>query len=161
MPAKGFLLFVLHTHQPFVALPADSIGFGEDWLFEVIIESYIPLLDMCHRLLADGIHAKLTFSLTPPLTTMLRGPATQQKFLRYAGEHLARLEKHLQRRRGDGAPSAEQMHYHRFRRARDFFERLWRTDLTAVFRGLQDDGLVSLLASTATHAYLPASQALP
>lgn len=155
MGSRAYLVFVLHTHQPFVAQPSPDVSFEENWLFEAITESYIPLLDMCHRFLADGVNAKLTFSLTPTLAAMLENSAMQRKYLRYVEERVAALDA------TSGGNTAERMHYHRFLRNRDLFDRLWQCDLISAFRQLQEHGLISLLASAATHAYLPLWQPLP
>ena len=62
----GALAIVLHTHMPYV----EGFGtwpFGEEWLFEAIASSYLPLL----ALLDQG--APLTLSLTPVLCDQLEG----------------------------------------------------------------------------------------
>lgn len=43
----------------------------QDWLYEAITESYIPLLWMLEGLVRDGIDFRLTLSLSPPLVAML------------------------------------------------------------------------------------------
>src|SRR5437588_2911107 len=59
----GELALVLHTHMPYV----EGFGtwpFGEEWLWEAIATSYLPLLDVLGR-------APLTLSLTPVLCDQL------------------------------------------------------------------------------------------
>ncbi|HTN25365.1 MAG TPA: 1,4-alpha-glucan branching protein domain-containing protein, partial [Solirubrobacteraceae bacterium] len=65
--AGGELAIVLHSHQPYVA-GFGTWPFGEEWLWESIATSYLPLLD----LLEDG--APLTLSLTPVLCDQLEEP---------------------------------------------------------------------------------------
>ena len=43
----------------------------EDWLYEAITETYVPILDMMERLAGEKVHYRLTMSLTPPLCNML------------------------------------------------------------------------------------------
>src|SRR4051812_29274684 len=69
---KGGLALVLHAHLPFVRHPEHEEFLEEDWLYEAITETYLPLLLMFDRLRADGVPFRLTMSLTPPLVTMLR-----------------------------------------------------------------------------------------
>ena len=69
---SGSLALVLHAHLPFVRHPEHDEFFEEDWLFEAISETYIPLLAMMQRLVRDGVPFKLTLGLTPPLCAMLR-----------------------------------------------------------------------------------------
>ncbi|HXX41198.1 MAG TPA: DUF1957 domain-containing protein, partial [Chthoniobacterales bacterium] len=60
----GSLALILHAHLPFVRHPEHEHFLEEDWLFEAITETYIPLLQMMQRLLRDRVPFKLTMSLT-------------------------------------------------------------------------------------------------
>ncbi len=44
--ATGYLALILHAHLPFVRHPEHDEFLEEDWFFEAITESYIPLLEM-------------------------------------------------------------------------------------------------------------------
>ncbi len=68
----GALAIVLHTHMPYV----EGFGtwpFGEEWLWEAIAGSYLPLLDV----LEGG--APLTVSLTPVLCDQLEAPGLRER----------------------------------------------------------------------------------
>ncbi|MGZ8633620.1 MAG: hypothetical protein ACXWZZ_07165, partial [Solirubrobacteraceae bacterium] len=68
----GRLAIVLHSHLPYV----EGFGtwpFGEEWLWEAIATSYLPLLDI----LQDG--APLTLSLTPVLCDQLEAPGALER----------------------------------------------------------------------------------
>jgi 1,4-alpha-glucan branching enzyme len=65
--SHGRLAIVLHSHLPYV----EGFGtwpFGEEWLWEAIATSYVPLLDV----LRAG--APVTLSLTPVLCDQLEAP---------------------------------------------------------------------------------------
>ena len=65
---RGALAVVLHTHMPYV----EGFGtwpFGEEWLWEAIATSYLPLLDVLDRA-GDGV----TLSMTPVLCDQLARP---------------------------------------------------------------------------------------
>ena len=47
-------------------------GLAEGWFFEAATEAYIPLLSIAEGWLRDGLPARLTVSLSPPLLEMLR-----------------------------------------------------------------------------------------
>ena len=69
---RGALAILLHTHMPYV----EGYGtwpFGEEWLWEAICGSYLPLLE----LLDDG--APLSLSLTPVLCDQLEVPAVGER----------------------------------------------------------------------------------
>jgi 1,4-alpha-glucan branching enzyme len=63
----GRLAIVLHSHMPYVE-GVSTWPFGEEWLWEAIATSYLPLLD----LMQEG--APLTLSLTPVLCDQLEAP---------------------------------------------------------------------------------------
>jgi 1,4-alpha-glucan branching enzyme len=76
---EGALAIVLHTHMPYV----EGYGtwpFGEEWLWEAMVGSYLPLLDV----LDAG--APLTLSLTPVLCDQLEAPGAMERFTQFVGE---------------------------------------------------------------------------
>ena len=79
MSADGELALVLHTHMPYV----EGFGtwpFGEEWLWEAIAGSYLPLLDVLER------DAPITLSLTPVLCDQLAAPGVTERCLRFLRE---------------------------------------------------------------------------
>jgi 1,4-alpha-glucan branching enzyme len=80
----GELALVLHTHMPYV----EGFGtwpFGEEWLWEAIATSYVPLLDVLGK-------APVTLSLTPVLCDQLEAPGAMERCLRFLRE--VRPESH-------------------------------------------------------------------
>jgi 1,4-alpha-glucan branching enzyme len=65
---KGYLALVLHAHLPFVRHPEYPDFLEEDWLFEAITETYLPLWQVFEGLIRDGVPFRLTMSLTPCLS---------------------------------------------------------------------------------------------
>jgi 1,4-alpha-glucan branching enzyme len=159
--ASGYLLMVLHTHQPFVRHPEREQPVEENWLFEAITESYIPLLEMCEGLLRDGIDCKLTFSLTPDLSEMLADSYRQQGYVRYLEERLAFLERETERLKDrPELRRLARMYHQRFLRCYQVLES-WGRNLITAFSHLKAWQPVSLLSSAATHAYLPLWELYP
>jgi len=70
--AEGELAIVLHSHQPYVA-GFGTWPFGEEWLWESIATSYLPLLELLDR------GAPLTLSLTPVLCDQLEEPGAMER----------------------------------------------------------------------------------
>ncbi|HJT45226.1 MAG TPA: DUF1957 domain-containing protein, partial [Chthoniobacterales bacterium] len=52
---SGQLALILHAHLPFVRHPEHEQFVEEDWLFEAITETYIPVLQMMQRLVNDDV----------------------------------------------------------------------------------------------------------
>jgi 1,4-alpha-glucan branching enzyme len=74
------LSIVLHTHMPYV----EGFGtwpFGEEWLWEAIATSYMPLLDVL-----DTHPGKVTLSITPVLADQLEAPGALERCLRFLRE---------------------------------------------------------------------------
>ena len=96
---SGRLSIVLHTHMPYV----EGFGtwpFGEEWLWEAIATSYLPLLDVL-----DAHPGRVTISLTPVLCDQLEAPGALARCL-------ARVQKGFVPREGavgDGVVDAGQV----------------------------------------------------
>jgi 1,4-alpha-glucan branching enzyme len=76
--APGALALVLHTHMPYV----EGFGtwpFGEEWLWEAVATSYLPLLNVLGA-------APLTVSLTPVLCDQLEAPGALERCRRFLQE---------------------------------------------------------------------------
>ena len=92
--SKGYLALVLHTHLPFVRHPEYPEFLEEDWFFQAITETYVPLIDTFAGLLRDKIPFRLTVSLSPTLLSMLSDPLLQSRYMGFLGraQKLAELE---------------------------------------------------------------------
>ncbi len=147
--APGALAVVLHSHMPYV----EGFGtwpFGEEWLFEAMATSYLPLLDVLDGPGGDAI----TLSLTPVLCDQLCADGLGDRFKAFLSD--VRRTSHrldVDGCRGSGrADLAEALE----RAAQDYERALER------FAALEDrGGLLGALAphaawtSSATHAILP------
>ena len=109
--------------------------FGEEWLFEAVARSHLPVLDAADR---------LTMSMTPVLADQLEADGVGERMLTFLRRH--RLEPAER----DGADS-EAGHY---RRAIEALERSGGDPL-APFQTAGRSGSIELLPSAATHAVLP------
>ena len=79
----GHFAIILHAHLPFVRHPEHEHLVEEEWLFEAITETYIPLLRMMRRLVDDLVSFKLTMSITPTLCAMLQDQLLCQRYVRH------------------------------------------------------------------------------
>ena len=92
---KGYVSFVLHAHLPFVHHPESENYLEEEWLFEAISETYIPLLTNFKKLEEEKVDFRLTMSLTPPLLSMLASPLLQKRYVKYLRKHIELCEKEV------------------------------------------------------------------
>ena len=157
--AHGYLSLVLHTHLPFVRHPEHDRFLEEDWLFEAITETYLPLLKMFEGLVRDGVDFRVTMSLTPTLCAMLTDPLLQQRYIRYINRLLELSEKEVLRNQDqpEFQPLAR-MYRDRFRTAKAVFEEQYGRNLVAAFRRFQDLGKIETVTCGATHGFLPLMQ---
>ncbi len=132
------LSLVLHTHMPYV----EGFGtwpFGEEWLWEAIATSYLPLLDVL-----DDHPGRLTLSLTPVLADQLEAPGVLARCLEFLRE--IRPASHALDE-GHAPPAALAYSAERYVAAADALER--RGDLLGAFAPHVS------WTSSATHAVLP------
>ena len=162
MEEKGYLLLVLNTHLPFIRHPEIEHPFEENWLFEAIVESYLPLITVCEDLIRAGDDFKISFALSPSLIAMLTDDLLQQRFLHYLEDRIGLSQKEMERLRHEPQLFALALTYHqRFVASRRVFQERWNTDLTSAFSYLLDSGKVEIIPSAATHAYLPLWELFP
>ena len=83
MNSRASLLFVLHAHLPFVNHPASSSFLEENWFFEAVAETYVPLIRMFERLAADHIRPGITLSVSPTLGAMFENEELKEKLFSY------------------------------------------------------------------------------
>ena len=152
----GSLALILHAHLPFVRHPEHEHFLEEDWFFEAITESYIPLLRMMQRLTGDRVPFKFTMSITPSLCAMLRDQLLCERYERHLDLliDLAARERKRNRHHRQLRELAD-FYLKMFRETQRFFVDECRCDLLASFRELRESGTLELIASAATHGLLP------
>lgn len=136
--------------------PEHEAFLEEEWLFEAITESYVPLLRMLLRLYEEGVPAKLAFSATPTLCAMLQDELLIRRYVKHLHELIKLTERECERNRCNPALFRLSEFYREFfsETCRTFCDE-WNSDLLAVFRQLRTNGIVELIAGAATHGLLP------
>lgn len=153
---KGYLALVLHGHLPFVRHPEHEQFLEEDWLFEAITETYIPLLRVFEGLVRDRVDFRLCMSLTPTLVSMLTDPLLQERYVRHISKLITLSEGEVQRTAGQPAfHDLACMYLGLFRETREFFVSTCNGNLVAAFKRFQDLGKIEIITCAATHAFLP------
>jgi 1,4-alpha-glucan branching enzyme len=153
---KGYLSIVLHAHLPYVRHPEFDEFLEEDWLYEAITETYIPLIDTFEDLINDNIKFKVTISLSPTLISMFCDPLLQDRYLKHIESLIELAEKECERTKWQGEfNSLAHMYLNKFRRARHVFAEKYKRNLINAFKYLNDSGCVEVITCGATHGYLP------
>ena len=133
---SGFLALVLHAHLPFVRHPEHEHFLEENWLFEAITETYLPLLGIFNGWQKDGLRARLAISLSPTLCAMLRDPLLQQRYLRHLNGLLDLSEREIHRTQWQKPfHDVALFYFERLRDSKAHYERMGG-DLVGAFRQL-------------------------
>jgi 1,4-alpha-glucan branching enzyme len=152
----GSFCLVLHGHVPYV-LRHGTWPHGEDWLYEAAAETYLPLISAIRECEFLGARPRVTVGLTPVLLEQLAHDHFKKGLERYLVD---RMERAQSDRREFESRNQPHLAYLAGRWER-FYEDLGRQfsgiggDIPAAFSALARDGLVQILTSSATHAYLP------
>jgi 1,4-alpha-glucan branching enzyme len=155
MKPTGTLAIVLHAHLPYVRHPEHAVHLEENWLYEAVTATYLPLLEVWRGLVRDGVQFRVTMSMSPPLVSMLRDDLLKTRTAAYM-DRLLRLAEQ-ERRRLSGDPTFAKIvdfYGERFGRLKALYDDI-RGDIVGAYRQLQDDGFVEVVTVGATHGYLP------
>lgn len=158
--AYGSFVLMLHSHLPYYR-KAGKWPFGEENLFECMIETYIPLLNALNELVDEGYLPKITVGITPVLAEQLADTYLHEQFLEYVAVRLQASHDDVARFSESTLPDAKQRlnlaeyYVKLFRQVRDDFEHRYGRDLIAAFRSLQDRGAIEITTSGATHGFTP------
>src|SRR3954471_16082093 len=95
--ASGYLSLVLHAHLPYVRHPEDATVMEEQWLYEAITGTYLPLVQHFEGLLADGVRARATVSLSAPLINMLTDDLLKDRYAKRIDQLIELADKEIAR----------------------------------------------------------------
>src|SRR3972149_1694568 len=99
----GAFTFVLHGHLPYV-LAHGRWPHGLDMLCECAAESYVPLLDVLHRLSEEGRAPKVTMGLTPVLCEQLADPGFKRELQDYLDGRVESARQNVEEFQAQGDP---------------------------------------------------------
>jgi len=153
---KGYLAIVLHAHLPYVRHPEYEDALEEHWLFEAITETYIPFLLVLEGLVDDGVDFCLNLSISPPLVSMLTDPFLQARYLKRLEQLIELGHEEIKRTRTLPEFNILARRYTKhLLKIRDVFVNRYTQNLVPAFKRFQELGKVEILATAATHGYLP------
>lgn len=140
----GDLALVLHSHMPYVE-GFGTYPFGEQWLFDAVVRSYLPVLEVADR---------LTMTVTPVLADQLEDGGVGERLRRFlldwriAAAEADALEVDPECRVACEGELA------RYKHALELLDGHGGDPLRA-FQQAAEEGRIALAPSAATHAVLP------
>jgi 1,4-alpha-glucan branching enzyme len=148
------LSLVLNLHVPLIRHPRLSQSTEEQWFFETLSETCLPLLAVLDRLDADRVPFRLALSLSPTLCHLLGDETLRERYLEYTTRQLDFGERELGRLSGELGALAR-FYYDQAVERRFLYLERYGGDLLGVFDRYQKKGRLELLSTAATHAFLP------
>lgn len=146
---------VLHFHLPFVRHPESPRYLEEEWYFEAVTETYLPLLEVFENLERDGVDYYLTMSLTPTLLSMMDDELLSERLNEYITLRLKVLDKEVYRTEGDPDFHPVTLFYRQ--RYKNWHERIKASGgkyLINEFLKHRMKGHLDIITSAATHGFL-------
>ncbi len=146
---------VLHFHLPYVRHPESSKYLEEEWYFEAVTETYLPLLECFNNLENDGVDFNLTMSLTPTLLCMMNDELLSMRLQDYIAVRLKVLDEEAFRTEGDPEFHPVTLFYRKL--YRNWHEKIKDKGGKYLIEGFLKhyrNGHLDIITSSATHAFL-------
>ncbi len=153
---RGHFLLILHSHLPFV-LGHGRWPHGSDWLSEVTIGCYLPLIEQFDRLAAGGPRTPISMNVSPILCEQLAHPSYRpeiEAFLHQRLESVAENRAHFEQTGQTALVDLTHFWEETYRHLLEQFLAL-DGDILGAFRRFAEAGMIELITSAATHGYLP------
>ncbi|HEX7246052.1 MAG TPA: 1,4-alpha-glucan branching protein domain-containing protein [Solirubrobacterales bacterium] len=140
----GDLAIVLHSHMPYVE-GFGTYPFGEEWLFDAVIRSYLPVLEVAE---------KLTMTVTPVLADQLEDRGVHERLRRFLLDWRIGAAEADAREVPAECRDACEAERARYAHALELLDGNGGDPLRA-FQAAAAEGRIALAASAATHSVLP------
>ncbi len=151
----GYFGLILHGHMPYVK-KAGVWPAGEETLFEAMMETYIPTLNILRNLKEEGIKSAITINITPILAEQLADEYMKERFVEYMGAIILRAKKDIIRFQNHHERKAiAEFHLKNSLYILDTFYHNYYRDILGSFKWLRDIGMIELITCGATHGFLP------
>jgi len=145
----GQLAIVLHAHLPYVR-KNEKNSLEEDWLFQAILECYIPLLQSIESSKNENpLNTKLTIRLSPTLLSLLNNKKIQETFPSWIKTRNDFLNDLPQEEKNASAFLIKNLN------DKYLYWQKCSGNLIEKFRVLNNSGNLDILTCAATHGYLP------
>ena len=136
--------------------PEHEYFLEENWYYEALFETYLPLLEVFETLAEKGIPFRLTLSVSPTLLSMCLDPLLQKRALRYVDQLIGLAGREEVRTRDLPAfRPVVGMYGDKLRRYRQAFTETYHCNVALGFKKFMESGNLELITCAATHGFLP------
>ncbi|AEF86009.1 glycoside hydrolase, family 57 [Treponema primitia ZAS-2] len=156
MSKPRVISILLNLHKPFVRHPEASQALEEQWFFETLSDTCLPLLELFDRLDAEHIPFRMALALSPTLCHLLRDELLLERYLQFVDRQIEFGVQELDRSSSD--PELHRLALEFYDRAVDkrvLFTERYEGNILKIFDYYQRKGRLELLTTAATYAFLP------
>jgi 1,4-alpha-glucan branching enzyme len=159
---KGYLSFILHAHLPFVRHPQYESFLEENWFYEALTETYIPLIKMIDGLLEDGVDFRISVSLSPTLISMLEDDLLNSRYIKRLNSLIELSYKEIERTKKNPECNRLAVMYNNIlRESLYIYSDRYHSRILEAFKKFDSSGKVEVMVCAGTHAFLPLMEMYP
>lgn len=152
---NGCFSLVLHSHLPYVRKNG-VWPVGEDWLYQVMSDTYLPLLGMLAQLQDEGLTSCMGITVTPVLCEQLTDPYIKERFIEYLkimAEHTSGDIRDFEYFADDRRRALADAFLADYKRKLLAYRAI-DGDMVGALASFERSGLVETIGSAATHGFL-------
>ncbi len=157
MPERNLVL-VITAEQAYIRRTEEGATFSgpNDILFSAITDTYIPLVNMIERLEEEKVPVKINLVMSPLLCELLEDPKVQDQYQSHLEKRIQLGQKEIERNSGDEKIlSMAKSIVKSLEEKLDLFVNTYQRRLVKRIRALVGRGLVEIIPTAASYAYLP------
>jgi len=155
---KTRIVLILHSHMPYV-LNHGTWPHGDTWLHEVVLESYIPILNMINALDEKGLKARIMISCSPILSEQLLHPRFPDSLASYACRQIQQAEHDLEKFMNieDARWNIPMGNFWKawYQHRLSDFRNVFHESIPSALAKARERQLIDVMPTSLTHAYLP------
>ncbi len=152
------LSLVIVGHQGYIRHVADEKDYAlqNDILFNSISATYLPLINLFHRLESENVKFRLGMVFSPSLCSLLSDPVVQEQYIEWLERKIALGESEIERCKADPALLKNALScLEKAKKDKDDFCDVYSQNLIGEFKNFADKGYLELLSTSGTYAFLP------
>ncbi len=148
-------VLILNAHVPWVRHPDTADAPQEKWVFDSLLDCYLPVLAQLIKLREEGVRFRLGMALSPTLGAMLRDPVMRKRADIYLDRATNWAHAVLERGGSMEERRLASDTVEHYGAVGQFYRRILNRDLVGALELLQESGQLEMMATAATHGLLP------
>lgn len=151
------LVLTIVGHQGYIRHENEKeFALQNDILFGSIVQTYLPMLNMFHRLENEGVDFKLAMVFSPSLCALLDDEMVKEQFVRWLEKRIALGEREVVRLSGkDDLLENAKTCLQKAKKDLIDFTQVYSQNLLKEFACFAEKGKLELLSTCGTYAFLP------